>query len=81
MGRGGKTCDLVRAGFKSSPRSCPLHFSICEMGLMTPAFSAGCEDGMRLCALTAFLEGKGGTSGEPQMWLKKDYPYLLVERG
>ena len=27
------------------------------------------------------LEGKGGTSGEPQTWLKKDYPYLLVERG
>ena len=49
MGRGGKTCDLVRAGFKSSPRSCPLHFSICEMGLMTPVFSAGCEEGMRLC--------------------------------
>lgn len=34
-----------------------------------------------LFPLTAFLEGKGGTSGEPQTWLKKDYPYLLVERG
>ena len=34
-----------------------------------------------LFPLTAFLEGERGTSGEPQMGLKKDHPYLPVEKG